>query len=131
MKRKKQKEVRLGRLELAIMKAVWASGKATVHVVRRKLWRTYPRAYSTILTMMRKLEAKGYLEHEAQDRTYVYRATITEEHVRKSLLADLVDRVFDGSVELVTAALINHKKLTAEEVAEIKKLLAAKAKGGR
>jgi len=72
MANKINSDIRLGRLELQIMNVVWDRGKATVHDVKNALSRRKP-AYSTILTMMRKLEVKGYLEHEVDGRTYVYR----------------------------------------------------------
>jgi len=58
---KKPSEIRLGRLELQIMSVVWDKGTATVHDVKEALSRGRKPAYSTILTMMRKLETKGYL----------------------------------------------------------------------
>ena len=64
---------------------------------------------------MRKLEAKGFLRHEEKDRTFTYQATVTRAQVRKSLLADLVDRVFDGSTELVVNGLVEHKRLSRGE----------------
>ena len=64
MAKRKDSEIRLGRVELQIMNVVWQRGKATVHDVKDALSRGRKPAYSTILTMMRKLEAKGYLEHD-------------------------------------------------------------------
>ena len=120
----KKREIRLGKLQLAIMKAVWDVGKATVRDVQITLRPRYPRAYSTILTMMRKLEFKGYLAHKVDERTFVYRPTITRAQVRKSLLAELVDQVFDGSIPLVVCGLIDRKPLSEKELAEIRKLIA-------
>ena len=123
MKKMSPGEIRLGRLELEIMKAVWDSGTATVHDVQQALAPRCKRAYSTILTMMRKLEAKGYLRHELDDRTFIYRATVSSAQVRKGLLADLVDRVFDGSAQLVVSGLLDRKKLSEKELAAIRKLI--------
>ena len=72
-----KREIRLGKLQLAIMKAVWDHGETTVRDVRIALRPRYARAYSTILTMMRKLEIKGYLAHKMRERTFVYSPTIT------------------------------------------------------
>jgi BlaI family penicillinase repressor len=118
----RDRDIRLGRLELDIMKAVWDRNGATVREVQEAL-SSRARAYSTILTMMRKLEAKGYLRHEERDRTFTYRAIVTRAQVRKSLLADLVDRVFDGSAELVVNGLVEHRRLSRAELDEIRKAL--------
>jgi len=123
------KAIRLGRLELDIMKAVWDRNGATVREVQAALSSRGARAYSTILTMMRKLEAKGYLKHEEKDRTFTYRAVLTRAQVRKSLLADLVDRVFDGSAELVVSGLIEHRRLSRVELDDIRKTLKGRRAG--
>lgn len=125
----RDRDIRLGRLELDIMKAVWDRNGATVREVQEALSPRAARAYSTIITMMRKLEAKGYLKHEENDRTFIYRAIVSRAQVRKSLLADLVDRVFDGSAELVVNGLVEHKRLTRAELAEIRKTLEERRRG--
>jgi BlaI family penicillinase repressor len=121
---KKPSEIRLGRLELQIMSVVWDKGSATVHDVKKALARGRKPAYSTILTMMRKLEAKGYLEHQVSDRTYVYRATISRQTARRSLLGDLLERVFEGSPSLLISSLVEQNRVTEEELREIRKLIA-------
>ncbi len=121
---KKPSEIRLGRLELQIMSVVWTKGTATVHDVKEALTRGRKPAYSTILTMMRKLEAKGYLEHDVADRTYVYRATISREQARHSLLGDLLERVFEGSPSLLVSSLVEQNHVTEDELREIRKLIA-------
>lgn len=123
MARAKKAEIRLGRLELQIMNVVWSKGKATVHEVRDELSRGRRPAYSTILTMMRKLEAKGYLKHEIDDRTYVYESAISRKTVRQSLAGDLIDRLFEGSSSLLLTSLVEQDRIGDEELSEIKKLL--------
>jgi BlaI family penicillinase repressor len=124
----KPSEIRLGRLELQIMGVVWDKGRATVHDVKEALGRGRRPAYSTILTMMRKLEAKGYLAHEVADRTYVYRATISRQAARHSLLGDLLERVFEGSPAQLVSSLVEQNRVTEEELREIRKLIAERRK---
>jgi BlaI family penicillinase repressor len=116
-------EIRLGRLELQIMKVVWDRGKATVRDVKNALSRGRKPAYSTVLTMMRKLEAKGYLAHEVRDRTYVYRATISRRAVRRSVLGDVLDRLFEGSPSLLLNSLVEQDRVGQKELREIRKLI--------
>lgn len=122
MAKKTNSEIRLGRLELQIMNAVWDRGKATVHDVKSALSHRKP-AYSTILTMMRKLEAKGYLEHDVDDRTYVYRSTVSREAVRHGILGDILDRLFDGSASLLLNSLAEQKRISEKDQRQIKKLI--------
>jgi BlaI family penicillinase repressor len=125
---KKAAEIRLGRLELQIMNVVWKGGRATVRDVWEALARGRKPAYSTILTMMRKLEAKGYLEHEVQDRTYVYWTTISRHDVRRSMLGDLLERVFEGSPALLLSSLVEQGRITELELREIRRLVSGRGK---
>ena len=114
---------RLGRVETRIMNVVWRKRNATVHDVRDALGGGKRPAYSTVLTMMRNLEAKGFLEHDVQGRTYVYRAVIDQQHVRRNVLGDLVQRLFDGSPALLVNSLLVQGGISDEEIAEIKTLI--------
>lgn len=123
MAKKQDSEIRLGRLELQIMNVVWEKDKATVHDVKGVLGRGRKPAYSTILTMMRKLEAKGYLEHDVDDRTYVYRPTISQQAVRHGVLGDIVDRLFEGSPSLLLNSLVEQNRISEKELKQIQKLI--------
>lgn len=127
MANKINSEIRLGRLELQIMNVVWDRGKATVHDVKNALSRRKP-AYSTILTMMRKLEVKGYLEHEVDGRTYVYRPLISQQAVRQGVLGDLVERLFEGSTSLLLTSLVEQNRISENELREIRKLIEERGK---
>lgn len=127
MANKINSEIRLGRLELQIMNVVWDRGKATVHDVKNALSRRKS-AYSTILTMMRKLEAKGYLEHEVDGRTYVYRPLISQQDVRHGVLGDLVERLFEGSTSLLLTSLVEQNRISENELREIQKLIEERGK---
>jgi BlaI family penicillinase repressor len=121
-------EIRLGRLELQIMHVVWDRGQATVHEVKEVLSRGHQPAYTTILTMMRKLEAKGYLRHEVETRTYVYQAVIERQAVRQGLLGDLMDRIFGGSPSLLVTSLLEQDHISDEELDEIQAILKQKGR---
>jgi predicted transcriptional regulator len=123
MTKQKDSEIRLGRLEMQIMNVVWEKGKATVHDVKDALGKGRKPAYSTILTMMRKIEAKGYLEHDVDNRTYVYRSTISQNVARRSILGDILDRLFDGSPALLLNSLVEQNQVSKEELDQLKKLI--------
>jgi len=127
MANKINSEIRLGRLELQIMNVVWYRGKATVHDVKNALSRRKP-AYSTILTMMRKLEAKGYLKHEVDGRTYVYLPLISQQAVRQGVLGDVVERLFEGSTSLLLTSLVEQNRISENELRQIRKLIEERGK---
>jgi BlaI family penicillinase repressor len=128
MPKKKLSDIRLGRLEMQIMNVVWDRGHATVHDVKDTISRGRKPAYSTILTMMRKLEAKGYLSHDVDDRTYVYRPTISRQTVRQGVIGDLLDRLFEGSPSLLLNSLVKQNRISEEELREIRKLITKRRK---
>ena len=128
MPKKKLSDIRLGRLELQIMNVVWDKGNATVHDVKDVISRGRKPAYSTILTMMRKLEAKGYLSHDVDDRTYVYRPIISRQTVRQGVIGDLLDRLFEGSPSLLLNSLVEQNRISEEELREIRKLISKRRK---
>ncbi len=123
MPKKEPEGPRLGRLETRIMNVVWEKGTASVHDVRDALGGSRKSAYSTILTMMRNLEAKGYLKHEVEDRKYLYRAVVDQQRVRRNVLSDLVQRLFNGSPALLVNSLLQQSDVSPEEMAEIRRLL--------
>lgn len=104
----------LTELQLAIMAVLWEMGEATVVEVHDVLRRERRIAQSTVATLLSRLEEKGVVEHRTEGRLYVYRATVTEDQVRRSVVSeftDLTDRLFSGDV----AGLVSHL-LTAREV---------------
>ena len=128
MAKKGRSQIRLGRVELQIMNVVWEKGTATVYDVKETLSRGRKPAYSTILTMMRKLEAKGFLEHEVDERTYVYRPTISRKEVRQSMLGDVLDRLFEGSPSLLLNSLAEHDRISQKELRQIRKFIKEREK---
>jgi predicted transcriptional regulator len=110
------------------MNIVWKFGKATVKDVKNALPRRRPLAYSTVLTVMRTLETKGFLRHDTLDRTYLYYPVVTRDEVVRSTLRDLSKRLFDGSPELLVVSVLEKEKWSPEELRRLKQLIAAKEK---
>jgi BlaI family transcriptional regulator, penicillinase repressor len=122
MEKKVNADIRLGKLELQILNVVWEKGKATVHDVKETLGKGRKPAYTTILAMMRKMDAKGYLAHDVEGRTFVYRPAVSQKDVRHSVLGDILDRLFEGSPTLLINSLVEQKGITETDLKQIKKL---------
>jgi BlaI family penicillinase repressor len=90
--------------ELAIMKIIWTLEKATVRDVYESLRAQRPIAYTTVMTMMKILEDKGYLKKTRVERAYVYKPSRPRQQVVGAMVRDFVERVFDGA----TAGLLLH-----------------------
>jgi predicted transcriptional regulator len=109
--------------ELAIMKVVWAKGQATVRDVHDALSESRPVAYTTVMTMMRILQEKGYLTRVEQDRAHLYTPAVPQQKVIGAMLRDFVDRVFDGASEPLLLHLAKDNKLTAKQKRILTKLI--------
>ncbi len=114
---------RLGKLELQVMKLIWDSGTATVRDVWEKLYPGKRLAYTTIATVMRKLEGKGFLKHDEKDRTYIYRPVLDQDEVSQGLLGDLIDGLFDGSAAKLVTTLIQSERITGKDLEQIQRMI--------
>ena len=112
--------------EADVMQILWDHGPCMVADVRAQL--NDDLAYTTVLTVLRTLEAKGYTAHIEEGRGHRYHATVAEQVARKSALRHLTGKLFKGSAELLFAHLVSDQKLSAEEIARMRKLLADKNK---
>jgi BlaI family transcriptional regulator, penicillinase repressor len=108
--------------ELAIMKVVWRLDKATVRDVYEALRERREIAYTTVMTMMKILEDKGYLKKTRIDRAYEYRPTKPRHQVIGAMVRDFLDRVFDGAAAPLLVHLAKDKRLSKDDRALIRKL---------
>ena len=104
------------------MKVVWRLDRATVRDVYQALRAKREIAYTTVMTMMRILEDKGYLEKTRVDRAYEYRPTRPRQQVLGAMLRDFIDRVFDGAAAPLLVHLARDTRLTREEKEKIRRL---------
>src|SRR5687768_10136674 len=114
----------LGERELDVMSELWRGGPGTVAEIRDRL--PVSLAYNTVLTILRNLESKGYAGHTANGRLFSYFPAITEEAVRGSALARLVNKLFRGSPAGVVAHLVQAESLSPAEIQSLHQLLAAR-----
>jgi BlaI family penicillinase repressor len=122
----------LGDLEHEVMQLVWANGTVTAEAVREQLSR--PLKESTVRTVLRRLEEKGFTTHTVDGRTFLYRAAQPRAHVAAKAVQRVVDWFCNGSMDevlvgMVDTAMLDPKKLRAlaDRVAKAK----AEAKGGK
>ncbi len=108
--------------ELEIMKIVWELDRATVRDVYETILKQRHIAYTTVMTMLKILEGKGYLKKTQEDRAYVYRPSEPKQNVIRGMVSDFVNRVFNGSAEPLLVHLVAEEGLTEKELAEIAKL---------
>jgi predicted transcriptional regulator len=101
--------------ELAIMKVVWRLESATVRDIYEQLRENRDVAYTTVLTMMKILEQKGYVKKTRADRAFVYRAARPRQQVLGGMVREFIDRVFDGASRPMLLHLVKETKLGEKE----------------
>jgi predicted transcriptional regulator len=123
----------LGELQHAIMQKLWEHGEATVAEVHEALHADRGLAPTTIATMLRKMEDKGVVAHRIDGRHFIYRATISQEMVRSSMLGELLDRLFAGDPAALVAHLVADHDIDDDEINRLRALLdaAEKRKDGK
>jgi len=119
---------RLGRLQLRIMKVLWERGQARVADVQADLADEGELAYTTVATMLRKMEERGLVRHESEGRSFLYRAAAAEGDVTRSLADDLIDRVFEGSLADMVSHLLTTREVSPSELKRLEQLIAARRK---
>ncbi len=115
--------------EADLMQVLWDHGPSLVAEVRAQL--DDPLAYTTVLTVLRILESKGYVGHTEEGRVHRYFAAVEQQTARKSALRHLTDKLFEGSSELLMTHLVSDRKLSAEQVQRLRKLLGAQRGKGK
>lgn len=114
---------RLGRVQWKIMQVLWDRGRANAREITDAVSRTEPIAHSTVQTLLRKLEAKGAVAHDVEDRTFVFYPQVKEDKVKRGAVRELVDRVFDSSVAELVSYLLQNERVPREELDRIRKLI--------
>ncbi len=109
----------LGETEMEVLHHVWDLGEATVADVRERILEDRDVAYTTIMTVMKKLAEKGYLTYHKEGRSYVYEPAQQPNEVQHSLLQRLMEKVFNGSPSALVQTLVQREDLSDAERREI------------
>lgn len=116
--------------EASLMEVLWEHGPSTVAEVREAL--TDELAYTTVLTILRNLESKGFVSHDEEGRAHRYSALVERDVAQRSALKALTQKLFQGSTELLLTRLVADRKLSRSEIDRIRHLLdEAPGKGGK
>ena len=118
-------DISLTNREADVMRVLWDHGPSVVSEVRERL--SDELAYTTVLTILRTLETKGYVAHQEEGRVHRYFAAVKEHAARRSALRHLTQKLFNGSAELLFTHLVSDQKLSPEQIRRMRKLLADKS----
>jgi len=112
--------------ELDMMNIIWRHGTCSVHQIVEELPGERRLAYTSVSTVVRILEKKGFLESEAEGRTHMYTAAVTKQSYQTKTLDKLVTNLFDGKPSLLVQHLIDSRQLSADEIQELRHSLRAR-----
>jgi predicted transcriptional regulator len=115
-------DIHLTDREADVMQVLWDHGPSVVNEVKEKLHDEL--AYTTVLTILRTLEQKGYVKHEEEGRVHRYAAAVKENAARRSALQHLTGKLFKGSAELLFTHLVSDQKLSADQIKRMREVLA-------
>jgi BlaI family transcriptional regulator, penicillinase repressor len=113
---------RLTALQLAVMQVLWSRDEASVTDVQRAM-AGRRLALTTVATMLVRLEQRGLVSHRAEGRQYIYRSRVSPAEVRETVTRELLRNLFDGDVAAFVSQLLDARKLTREEVADLQRLV--------
>lgn len=109
--------------ELSILRVLWASGPSTVREVMESLRPERDLGYTTVLKFLQIMTEKGLVSRDARERTHVYAATRSQESTQQDLLLDLMSRAFGGSAQKLVLQALSARRVSPEELAEIRREL--------
>ena len=121
--------VSLTDLQLAIVRILWDRGECTVLEVQEALAPERKLAQTTVATILSRLEKRRIVRHEAKGRLFVYKALVTESQVRRSMVSDLTELLFDGSPAALISHLLAERDFDASDLDEVKRLIADAERG--
>jgi BlaI family penicillinase repressor len=114
----------LGELEQLVMDYVWTKGRATAEDCREGLAEKWPMKDSTVRTILRRLEEKGFLTHIVDGRTYVYRPMEAKQNVAARVVKQVIDRFCGGSVEQLLVGMVDNEILDQRDLEKLARKIA-------
>lgn len=115
--------MKLSGRQLAIMRVLWEHKEATVAEIQGLLDADPPLAYSTVATVLSRMEQKGLVKHRAEDRVFHYQPAVTQDQAGQTLVGEFVERIFEGSPSELVNHLLDSNQVDAKELHRIKKMI--------
>lgn len=120
---RKQERSLLTEVELEFMTVVWEIGSGTVRDILAELNKAQTRAYTSVATVLKIMEQKGFLTSERHDRSLVYRSAVPKEDYQRTTLKDLSSKLFDGAPAALVARLVDDEEVTDDMLESMRALL--------
>jgi predicted transcriptional regulator len=113
----------LTELQIALLRVLWDRGQATVSEIAEALRPERTLALTTVATLLSRLEKRGIVTHETRNRQFHYRALVTASEVRRSMVGELTEQLFDGDVTQLMSHLLSAREISPGDLDRLKTLL--------
>jgi BlaI family transcriptional regulator, penicillinase repressor len=123
-----KKDVRLSDIQLLLMRALWDAGKSTTAEVHDRVGKPRSLAYTTISTLLTRLEKRGLVKSVKEQNERVFRPLVTESEVTRSMVSSLVATLFRGDHSALVSHLVKEKDIGKDDLDAVRKLMAKEAK---
>ena len=117
------KKIKLDKLQLDVMQALWKKGEATVAEVQEFLKTEKDLAITTIGTILSRLEKKNVVAHRVAGRKYIFRALVSEKDTKRSMVSSLINELFQGNSGSLVNHLLEESELDAQDLEKLKVLI--------
>jgi BlaI family transcriptional regulator, penicillinase repressor len=119
----------LGEVEQSVMDYVWSHGPTTAESCREALASTRPMKDSTIRTVLRRLEEKGYVTHQVEGRTFIYKASDRRQNVAVRAVKNIIDRFCGGSAEELVVGMVDNEVIDQKQLERLARNIAERNTG--
>jgi predicted transcriptional regulator len=118
------RDIALSELQIAVMRALWQRDEASVADIAAVLADERGLKYTTVATLLTRLEKRGVVKPRREGRQLIYRALVSEPHVRRSMVADLIGSLFGGDARALVAHLVDESEIAPGDLERVRRQLA-------
>jgi BlaI family penicillinase repressor len=122
-----ERDIALSELQIAVMRVLWQRDEASVADIAAVLGDERGLKYTTVATLLTRLEKRGVIAQRREARQLIYRALASEPHVRRSMVADLIGNLFGGDPRALVAHLVDESEIAPGDLERVRKRLAKPA----
>lgn len=123
-----EKHIHLSEVQLAVMRALWGAGEATTATVHERMGKPRSLAYTTVATLLSRLEKRGLVRSHKLGRERVFEPLVTEAEVKQHMVSDLVAKLFRGDPRALVSHLVSDSELDESDLRTIRRMLSEDAK---
>jgi len=124
----KDKNIHLSEVQLAVMRALWGEQKATTATVHERMGKPRSLAYTTVATLLSRLEKRGLVRSDKDKRERVFEPLVSEDEVKQHMVSDLVSKLFRGDPRALVSHLVTDSEFDESDLKTVRRMLSEESK---